>query len=271
MSGMLLYQSIIFGDKYEEDSFELRPLPELNDDDVAILLHSFQDGKVSKKIITVKNIPESVEMNPNAVKWYHLTSMTVLANLMAHLRVPLHVITLFGDTTFRNRHKTTADGAIIMSIMSLCLFDGLTCAKKMILYTKGNIVVTLEHRIVSSVSTMVEEDQSLLSKRSSLPRAKGHSANFTSLNPLSGRFDSSEGISNESAQFSQDSGENNMLKINLAEQQFRESPNPNYGAAVLTDLINRCAQDAFAKKVRIFSIFSSFPFFHLYRINMNDE
>ena len=52
-----------------------------------------------------------------------------------------------------------------------------------------------------------------------------------------------------------------MLKINLAEQQFRESPNPNYGAAVLTDLINRCAQDAFAKKVRIFSIFFQFPLF----------
>ena len=125
MSGMLLYQSMIFGDKYEEDSLEYRPLLATSDQDVAIVLHCFEGGICSKLILPEKDIAQGVKIKANAVKWYHLASMTMLAKLFAQLGFPLNVLSLFGDTTLRNRYKTTVDGAIVMCITSLCLFDSL--------------------------------------------------------------------------------------------------------------------------------------------------
>ena len=192
-----------------------------------MLLHCFEDERVSKHIPKVKDIQSSIDIQPNAIKWYHLTSMTVLAKLMAHLSIPVENLSLFGDSTFRNRDKITSDGAIIMSIMSLCLFDRLVCAKKMVLYMKDNIIITLEHKIVSSVSTMVEEDQS-----SMIFYGNGNQNMF------------------------EDAGDS-KLNIHLdadlgSPRSLSRSSTRCHATAVLTDLMQNCLTTLFAQKVNTY-------------------
>ena len=194
-----------------------------------MLLHCFEDERVSKHIPKVKDIQSSIDIQPNAIKWYHLTSMTVLAKLMAHLSIPVENLSPFGDATFRNRDKITSDGAIIMSIMSLCLFDGLVCAKKMTLYAKDTTIITLEHKIVSSVSSIAEEDQSSnwsVGKQGSTTSNAGDSMLnihlVTDLGPRPSRLARSSSLYNT--------------------------------AAVLTDLMQDCLNKSFAEKVITYCI-----------------
>ena len=206
-----------------------------------MLLHCFEDGKVSKRILKVKDIQSSVGVQPNAIKWYHLTSMTVLAKLMAHLSIPVENLNLFGDTTFRNRDKITSDGAIIMSIMSLCLFDGLVCAKKMTLYAKDTTIITLEHKIVSSVSSIAEEDQSSnwsVGKQGST--TSNHMSTTSRANGNGNMFENAG-----------DSMLNIHLVTDLGPRPSRLArPSSLYNtAAVLTDLMQNCLNTSFAEKV----------------------
>ena len=260
MSGMLLYQSMIFGDKYEEDSLENRPLLATGDQDVAIVLHCFEGGICSKLILPEKDIAQGVKIKANAVKWYHLASMTMLAKLFAQLGFPLNVLSLFGDTTLRNRYKTTVDGAIVMCITSLCLFDSLVCAKKMILYVKDSIVVSLEHRIVSSVPNIAEEDQSGIWTFS-----KQKPEHMNTANPL--RSLDGTSLPGGGTVISDTHNQDSMLDIGAAEltrsRRFSsETEQKIEAAAVLTDLMGRCSTKSFAEKVSRLFVFLFFFVFY---------
>ena len=254
MSGMLLYQSIVFGNKYYSEDNEVEPVRSISEADTAAFLHIFKRETVLKYVLSVRDIDKGVELSPEAVRWFHTSSITVLSQLIGRLSIPASVVELFRDTTFRNRDKVTEDGAILLSVISVCLHDRLICGKKMVLYKKDNLLISLEHQLVATIKSMdaLNGTDSVSSSFFSSFMQLDDDRSAYSVNPMVEEKNETKPAIKDTKflKFNDFNGLSVHLINDDRNKSSRDSQDHSTSCAVLTDLMNRCIQPEFVSLVK---------------------